>query len=212
MNNYRLSSLFAIPLMEFQYDEVSKLDHSTIEDILNRTEKNISNHTSKDTYILDKHLTNLRKFFESCIQTYVEKVIVGDVYDRSKLNFQITQSWLNKTKPGESHHIHNHANSLISGVFYIKANSSLDNIRFYNDITSYETIKIDGKKFNKFNSSSWSLPVQTGRLILFPSYLSHGVDTTKGDNDRISLSFNVFPFGVFGSKQGATELCISRDK
>ena len=36
MNNYRLSNLFAIPLMEFQYDQISEQDHQEIKEILKR--------------------------------------------------------------------------------------------------------------------------------------------------------------------------------
>tara|TARA_A100001391_G_scaffold194728_1_gene171272 strand:+ start:56 stop:694 length:639 start_codon:yes stop_codon:yes gene_type:complete len=212
MNNYRLSNLFAIPLMEFQYDQISEQDHQEIKEILKDTTQNITNKVSKETYVLDKHLPKLRKFFESCITTYVEKVIIGDEFNQEELDFQITQSWVNLTQTGQSHHTHTHANSFISGVFYIKANSSLDNITFINDITCSQALAFDAKKYNQFNSSIWSLPVLPGRLILFPSYLPHRVDTTKGSDDRISLSFNVFPFGVIGSRYDLTELRISNHK
>ena len=212
MNNYRLSNLFAIPLMEFQYDQISEQDQQEIIEILQDTTQNITNKTSKETYVLDKHLPKLREFFESCITTYVEKVIIGDEFNQEELDFQITQSWLNLTQTGQSHHTHTHANSFISGVFYVKANSSLDNITFVNDITCSQILEFEAKKFNQFNSSTWSLPVCTGRLILFPSSLPHRVDTTKGSDDRISLSFNVFPFGVIGSRDDLTELRISNHK
>ena len=212
MNNYRLSNLFAIPLMEFQYDQISEQDQQEIIEILQDTTQNITNKTSKETYVLDKHLPKLREFFESCITTYVEKVIIGDEFNQEELDFQITQSWINLTQTGQSHHTHTHANSFISGVFYVKANSSLDNITFVNDITCSQTLEFEAKKFNQFNSSTWSLPVLTGRLILFPSSLPHRVDTTKGSDDRISLSFNVFPFGVIGSRDDLTELRISNHK
>ena len=213
MNNFnRLSELFAIPLMEFQYDEISEQDHQEIKEILQDTTQNVYNKTSKETYVLDKHLPKLREFFETCIKTYVEKVIIGDEYNQEKLDFQITQSWVNLTQTGQSHHIHTHANSFISGVFYIKANSSLDNITFVNDIMCSQILEFEAKKFNQFNSSTWSLPVLTGRLILFPSSLPHRVDTTKGSDDRISLSFNVFPFGVIGSRDELSELRIFNHK
>ena len=212
MNNYRLSDLFAIPLMEFQYDEISDQDYQEIIEILQDTTQNVYNKTSKENYVLDKHLPKLREFFESCITTYVEKVIIGDEFNQEELDFQITQSWINLTQTGQSHHTHTHANSFISGVFYVKTNSSLDNITFINNIIISQMLEFEPKKFNQFNSSTWSLPVSTGRLILFPSSLPHRVDTTKGSDDRISLSFNVFPFGVFGSKDELSELRIFNHK
>ena len=212
MDDYKLLNLFSVPLAEFDYNQISEQDYQKIREILQDTTQNVSNKTSRETYVLDKHLPKLREFFESCIKIYVEKVILGGQYDQDKLDFQITQSWINLTKPGESHHTHTHANSFISGVYYVKADPSLDNITFYNDILSTDMIKFNIQKYNQFNSGTWLFPVGTGKLILFPSSLPHSVDPTKGQEDRISLSFNVFPFGVIGSREDLTELRISNHK
>ena len=68
------------------------------------------------------------------------------------------------------------------------------------------------KKYNNFNSRRWRVPVSTGDLFLFPSNLPHEVDAVGGEENRISLSFNAFPFGVLGSKSDLTELRILQDK
>ena len=43
---------------------------------------------------------------------------------------------------------------------------------------------------------------------MFPSSLTHGVDTTEGDDTRISLVFNVFIKGTLGTYSSATELIL----
>ena len=43
---------------------------------------------------------------------------------------------------------------------------------------------------------------------MFPSSLNHGVDVKKGDNIRISLSFNTFYKGVLGSDTALTKLIL----
>ena len=206
MNYLRLSNLFAVPLMEFNYGEISDTEYSKINEYLKDLWTNSDNKISNDSYILDKDFPELKKFFETSIATYVETVVVGDEYDHDELNFQITQSWLNLTEPGHNHHHHTHANSFISGVFYVKANAQTDNITFSNNLFAFDSIQIEAKKYNQFNSERWKLPVETGRLLLFPSSTPHGVEHTTGDEDRISLSFNVFPFGIIGSKNDLTEL------
>ena len=50
-------------------------------------------------------------------------------------------------------------------------------------------------KFNLFNSNSLYLPVSSGQLVLFPSYLEHSVPVLKENVTRISLSFNTFIIG-----------------
>ncbi len=50
-----------------------------------------------------------------------------------------------------------------------------DKIKFFND--NYKTIKPEVKDWNIWNSESWWFPVKTGDIILFPSSLTHMVET-----------------------------------
>jgi uncharacterized protein (TIGR02466 family) len=115
----------------------------------------------------------------------------------------ITSSWINITKEGESHHIHTHSNSILSGVFYLQADELNDTITFYN--SKYNQIKICPTEYTLYNSDSWKIPVSTGDLILFPSSLEHGVDICKS-KIRISLAFNVFITGTIGDTQSSNFL------
>ena len=120
---------------------------------------------------------------------------------------------MNICPPNGSHHQHTHPNSFISGVFYIKVNSGTDKITFINEIMQKREIKIEKEvEFNSFNSSEWSHYVRRGELILFPSYLTHYVPPVEGESDRISLSFNVFPYGILGSEENLTHLRLANDK
>ena len=116
----------------------------------------------------------------------------------------ITQSWLNYTEPGQSHHKHAHPNSVISGVLYINADQNTDKIFFFRQI--FEQIKPAIRETNVFNSESWNAPVKTGQVVLFPSHLLHMVETKEGDNTRVSLAFNTFLKGVIGEEIDLAEL------
>ena len=71
------------------------------------------NRQSEDTFVLDRpELANIRTFIEAKLHEYVTKIMA------STDKLIITQSWLNKNKKGESHHEHQHPNSMISGVWY----------------------------------------------------------------------------------------------
>ena len=48
----------------------------------------------------------------------------------------------------------------------------------------------------------------TGNIFLFPSSLTHMVETKQGENTRISLSFNVFVKGTIGNNKNLTELIL----
>ena len=208
--NIKLFNLFSIPLMSFHYGEISKDEFNTFDRYLNNVVENKFNYTSKENYFLDKELPLLRRFFEKSINTYSKKVLGVDTQD---LNYRITQSWINICSPNASHHQHTHPNSFISGVFYIKVNSGSDKITFINEFMQKKEIKIEkGVEFNSFNASEWRHYVRKGELILFPSNLTHYVPPVEGESDRISLSFNVFPYGILGSEENLTHLRLPNDK
>ena len=165
--------------------------------------KNDGNITSNNNYILnEKPFANIKKDLDLRVQDYFNKVISP----ANNITPYITQSWLNYTETNQYHHKHSHPNSLVSGVFYINCHEEHDTIKFFND--NYKTIKLEVKDYNIWNSESWWFSVKTGDVILFPSSLTHMVETKQGDNTRISLAFNVFIKGTFGNNKNLTELTI----
>jgi uncharacterized protein (TIGR02466 family) len=165
--------------------------------------KNDGNITSKNNYILnEKPFENIKKELDLRVKDYFKKVISST----DKIIPYITQSWLNYTETNQYHHKHAHPNSLVSGVFYINCHKELDKIKFFND--KYKTIKLETKDWNLYNSESWWFTVKTGDIIMFPSSLTHMVETKEGTNTRISLAFNVFVKGTLGDNTRLTELTI----
>ena len=165
--------------------------------------KNDGNITSNNNYILnEKPFTNIKKELNLKVQDYFDKIICP----ASNIIPYITQSWLNYTEKNQYHHKHSHPNSLVSGVFYINCDEKFDKIKFFNN--KYQTIKPEVKDWNIWNSETWWFSVKTGDLILFPSSLTHMVETKEGDNTRISLAFNVFIKGTVGDNKQLTELIL----
>jgi uncharacterized protein (TIGR02466 family) len=165
--------------------------------------KNDGNITSNNNYILnEKPFENIKKELDLRVKDYFKKVISST----DKITPYITQSWLNYTETNQYHHKHAHPNSLVSGVFYINCHKELDKIKFFDD--KYKTIKLETKDWNLYNSESWWFTVKTGDIIMFPSSLTHMVETKEGTNTRISLAFNVFVKGTLGDNTRLTELTI----
>jgi uncharacterized protein (TIGR02466 family) len=166
--------------------------------------KNSGNITSNNNYILnEKPFANIKKELDLRVQDYFDKVISP----ANNITPYITQSWLNYTETNQYHHKHAHPNSLVSGVFYINCHKEHDKIKFFSD--NYKTIKLEIKDWNMWNSESWWFSVKTGDVILFPSSLTHMVESKEGDNTRISLAFNVFIKGTIGNNKNLTELHLS---
>ena len=191
-----IQHLFVIPVVK------SKEKYSFNDDELNYLinidkKQNGGNTRSIDSYILNNvKLRNIREFIEKGIQKYVDNIICPL---NKELEFYITQSWLNFSKPEQYHHQHRHPNSLISGCLYVNATKDVDNITFFND--TYKRIDIPVENYNSYNAHSWWIPIETGQLILFDSSLKHMVENTKSKETRISIAFNVFVKGIIGDEK-----------
>lgn len=165
------------------------------------TRPNQGNTTSKDNNLFDrKELKDLAKFCQESVASYLKEIYAP----KNDVTLRFTQSWANYTNPGQFHHKHEHPNSFVSGVLYINADPTVDRIYFYK--SKYEQIKLTTENFNVYNSDSWWFEVGTTDLMIFPSSLTHMVETTKSDQTRISISFNTFPIGYVGEDLDLTGL------
>lgn len=167
--------------------------------------RSTGNETSKNTYVLDKkNLEDIRNFILSSLTDFGKRVYE---FDDEETKLYITQSWMNKTMPGEFHHPHKHPNSIVSGTLYIETND-LDVIRFEKPGSDTAPWLFMPKEWNLWNSSTWALPVVKGQLLLWRSYLAHSVPKTEGPNARYSLSFNTFVRGDIGGEYELSRLSL----
>lgn len=161
---------------------------------------NQGNTTSRQNYLLfEEPMERIAGFVENCLAEYMKSVHAP----KHKVSPYITQSWANYTKSGQFHHKHAHPNSFVSGCVYIAAKG--DKIYFYRD--GYQQIKLPTDNWNPYNSDSWWFEVNEGDVILFPSSLTHMVQTVDGE-ERISIAFNTFLKGTIGSADDLTELTL----
>jgi len=200
-----INGIFPTPIYISKLDrELTPLELKFVDKHKKDFYKNDGNITSNNNYILnEKPFANIKKELDLKVQDYFDKVISP----ANNITPYITQSWLNYTETNQYHHKHAHPNSLVSGVFYINCHEEHDKIKFFND--RYQTIKPEVKDWNIWNSETWWFSVKTGNVILFPSLLTHMVETKQGDNTRISLAFNVFIKGTVGNNKNLTELHLS---
>ena len=191
----KLELMFPVPVYHtHRKSELDSSEKKDIEDIIKEGTYPGSYHSfSNDSYIFDTRLKNLKEFIEQHLKKYIKQVI----NPKEELDFYITQSWLNVTKPGGFRQVHFHSNSIISGVFYIQTDVS-QTISFFDPIAKIKSvIKID-QESTPWNSDIWTIDVTDNKLLLFPSWLDHGVEPNTNTKDVISLSFNVFMKGTLG--------------
>lgn len=199
----KINSLFPTPVGFFDLGREFTSKEKSI--LLNKDRKtNIGNFRSLDSYVLkDNNLADIKNFIETSTNEYFKEVYRSS----NSIKVKITQSWLNYTDPGGSHHAHSHQNSIISGVLYIQTNSD-DKIEFIKETN--RLMDIVPLEYTEYNSDIWWFNVKPKDLLLFPSGLGHRVPNTSLTNSlsRISLSFNTWLSGTIGNDANLTELVL----
>lgn len=104
-------------------------------------------------------------------------------------NVRIVSSWINYSTKGMFQEYHMHADTDISGVFYINAVKDSGKIFFRNPSP---TVLYHRLTFvtNEIDSEVSYSPIG-GRMLLWPGYLDHMVSKNKSDGERISVTFNI---------------------
>ena len=182
---------------------IPKQDHETILNSEFAVASNYGNFpTSKNKYILDT-VPTLKAWIQNQINRYANEVMGS-----GKLRF--TQSWAIKHENmPQDIFSHTHANSIISGSYYIDAHNGSSPLVI--NKPSYHggpIIKYD----KNFDNKPWLYDKMvfasyTGRLILFPSNIEHSVIGNQlMKQRRCVLAFNTWFDGPIGTEEGLTLL------
>jgi uncharacterized protein (TIGR02466 family) len=116
--------------------------------------------------------------------------------------------WANITHPNHRHHMHIHPNCLFSGIVYIKTPKDCGPTTFADPRLQARMIEPTYMENNSINSAVFIAPAEKGRMLIWPSYLSHAVEygTAKEDEDRIVVAFNIMIRGLIDRRTARLEL------
>ena len=114
--------------------------------------------------------------------------IVDELSNEIGVNLSIGKKWININRKNNYNISHHHGNSGFSGVIYITTSPNCGNIVFQNPAqTGFSTIPPNVLGYE----DRIIIPAETGRMVIFPSYLSHYVEMNNTDEPRISVAFNL---------------------
>lgn len=203
---HKMIPLFSVPLFKTNIGPLDSIERTWI-DSLEYPDKAVARDNSDDhmepvnrgMHILNSgQLKNTKTKIQNALN-YFTKTIMGVEQD-----FRLTTSWINKIPETEWIQQHSHANSVISGVYYIQTTPQCSPIVFnkpflYTNFV-HQTVQItfDENVSNQYNTEHIGVQPETGDLLLFPSWLEHTVRPQQPNVDRIGLAFNCFPTGKFG--------------
>ena len=153
---------------------------------------------TKDKYILNKLPKLKNEIHNSCLD-FLRKVIKV----KDNVEFYFLNSWIIKLAEEGIQDVHHHANSLISGVYYIDVPESEGNLVFNKNSmhvnTFFSNINFEYNEGNEINCSTYKLKTHNGLLVLFPSHVAHHTTKNLSSNFRYSLAFNIFCRGILKS-------------
>jgi len=101
-------------------------------------------------------------------------------------------SWVNINNNRSASNIpHNHE-GILSGIFYLKAPPGSGKIYFKNPgiNTLWEGFKFVEQR-NEMTGELINITPIEGEILIWPSYLHHGVLPNEHDDERISIAFNI---------------------
>jgi uncharacterized protein (TIGR02466 family) len=125
----------------------------------------------------------------------VTKRTSGDQGYKGKI--QVT-CWANVNGNGSSNNVHNHPQSSWSGVYYVDTGvpsfSEADpGLIYFLDPRSGAGMCQD--PFELYGAGREFRP-ENGQMLVFPSWLMHGVHSYLGEKRRISVAFNIALLGL----------------
>ena len=188
---------FPTPIYIFDHNDPS-LNVQLEKDILNwmNEDKGLSKtnirgwHSTTDMHIKPEYKRLVQGLYEAQNKIYEEEHLDSEPF--------LGGMWANVNPPGGMNRAHMHPNSLWSGVYYVKAPKNCGVLKIDDPRTSAAMSRprikegdIPTRLYREINCQ----PI-TGRLIMFPSWVTHCVDPNDSDDIRISVSFNFLQKGM----------------
>ena len=165
-----------------------EIDQKLIDKALKGLPANTENFTYVEVYN-DPHFKDLQDQVDQCANTICPSTNRAGVW-------KTVSSWLNHQPPShEGFDFHNHADAFMSAVLYLEGTKM--SLSFRDSPKEAMETNSRQKDFDIIVRHTWNedvcLPVITGNLLFFPSYLLHKPNKNDTDKDRISIAYNLMP-------------------
>tara|TARA_A100001234_G_scaffold68921_1_gene60693 strand:+ start:8828 stop:9367 length:540 start_codon:yes stop_codon:yes gene_type:complete len=172
-HRYTFSSepLFTIPLFsaDLSLDNETILDYCTNlwDRDLGRDVSNSGGWQSNDIPVLPEELERLFVDIHTFAEECCEELEISPV--------KVYNMWVNINQYKDFNWPHDHSDSALAGVYYVKTPNNCGDIAFEHPVEDKMTI----------------MPSVEGRLYIFPAWLRHRVNPNMSREERVSISFNL---------------------
>lgn len=174
---------WATPVWEFQTD----FDHNFNQALLNEVSeyystvqlddiKNVWNSTGPC-------ITQLNKTILQIVQNATYEDLVADFSD-TNLNYYNVRAWVNYHPTGKDNSIHDHSGRKLTATYYINAPDDSGDLLLIDPRGGVDWGTVAGKKFHRVKPTE-------GKLVFFPGFLLHMVESNQSPDPRISLTSDI---------------------
>ncbi|WP_016949597.1 TIGR02466 family protein [Anabaena sp. PCC 7108] len=125
------------------------------------------------------------------IKTNVLEVTNLLKWDLNQLDINIKTAWAIVNGKFAYNSVHEHPNSLLSGVYYIKSPQDCGGLLFHDPRISAHRLLPPYLEFTPWTMPSVAYKPVEGNMIIFPSWLMHSVEPNLSNEERVSISFNI---------------------
>lgn len=150
---------------------------------------NVNSHIDKHMNILvQPKFEEIRIWIEECVRDYLDNVLELEYEE-----FFFTSSWVNIMGKGEQYLSHNHSNSIISGVLYLKSEPGHPPLVFNKykmETGPFISLNEHYKKFNPNTATILKFPCKEDTMVIFNSNIIHGHAMNELESKRISIAWN----------------------
>ena len=141
---------------------------------------------SKFTFLLEENevIKKTKFFFAECLKNSFNDLRK----ENDNYKVRITESWYHIGRKNSSHDAHIHSNCSWCGIFYIDPGDlNSGGETFFNH--PIQSTFSDSMTIHK-EETAFAVKPEIGKLVIFPSYLSHFQSLYTGSKDRIVVAFN----------------------
>jgi uncharacterized protein (TIGR02466 family) len=129
--------------------------------------------------------------FVAVLQRNVEEVGRAYRMDTRQVRLELATCWIIVNGKFASGAVHCHPHSFLSGVYYVRAPDNCGDIFFQDPRPAAIMGSCPVTEHAPWTVRQISYRPLSGGMLIFPSWLYHGVEPNLSDESRVSVSFNL---------------------
>ena len=138
--------------------------------------------------LLQPEFKEMKIWVEGCAKDFLHNVLEMEFEE-----FFLTESWMNISGKGGYQKIHNHSNSILSGVLYLKSKSEHPPLEFKKQKIEFEpfiSLAEHYKLGNPNTAHTLAFPCTENTMLIFNSHLHHGHEASVIEEERVGIAWN----------------------